>query len=257
MDKLLYRPLLILFWVLQLFVWQGQGYAQDDASKIATALEQGGIDKQSAQLLGAEIGAIALLYRQLSDSTIQYTALLQYQQRYQTISSILSAKKIKPELLINSWPAAKEMLASATMRVVKRRIAETEASDESAKYKKAFLALENEMLKTELAAKSRNYEAMSGEYLKKIDSWRKRYTEYESFFLDLQLTVNKLNDMHKMLQNDVGAEKLQPSEEFRASVKRLRNIDFHHDNEFIQKFKLSSLVEKTIETGEFICNNIK
>lgn len=257
MDRLLYQTYLLLLPALLVWILQGEAQAQKDAEKIMAALEKAGIDKPNAQLLGAEIDAIAMLYRQLSDSTIQYTSLIKYQKHYQTVGSILSGKKIKPEIIMTAWPATKDMLSSATMRVVKRKIIEMEASDESVKYLKAFIALESEMMKSDLAAKSRQYDYMSQEYLKKIEAWKKSSPEYESFFLDLRITINGLLDIRKALQNGTGAENLKISKEFRASVKRLRNVDFHHDNEFVQKFKASSLVEQTILTGEFLCENIK
>lgn len=257
MDRLLHQIYLLLLPVLLMLAFQSSALAQKNAENISSALEKAGIYKPSAQLLSAELEAVSVLYRQLSDSTIKYPSLIKYQKHYQTIGNILSSKKIKPEILMTAWPAAKEMLSLATMRIVKRKIAEIEASDESVKYLKSFIALENELTKTDLATKSHEYDQMSQEYLKRVDAWKKSSPEYESFFLDLKLTINGLNDIYKILRSEKGAENLKISKEFRTSVKRLRNVDFHHDNEFIQKFKLSSLVEQTIVTGEFLCDNIK
>lgn len=256
MDKLLYPFCFSLLLAWLNFALPPALQAQTDTEKIAAALEKAGIDKPIAQSLGKEIGAIAMLYQQLSDSTIKYPALLKYQTHYQAVSSIISAKKINPQTVIAAWPAAKEMLSAPTMRVVKRKIADLEASDESVKYLKVFIALENEMQKSELG-KSQQYDAMAAEYLKRIDAWKKSNPEFESFFLDLRLTVSSITEVHKALQSGTGADKLKISKEFRACVKRLRNVDFHHDSEFIQKFKISSLVEQTIVTGEFLCDNIK
>lgn len=257
MDRLLYQTYLLLLPALLILILQSEVRAQKDAEKIMAALEKAGVDKPNAQLLTTEIEAITLLYQQLSDSTIKYSSLVKYQKHYQTVGGILSGKKIKPDIVMAAWPATKDMLSSATMRIVKRKIVEMEASDESVKYLKSFIALESEMTKWGLAVKSRQYDNMSQEYLKKIESWKKSSPEYESFFLDLRITVNGLLDIHKALQNGTGAESLKISKELRASVKRLRNVDFHRDNEFVQKFKASSLVEQTILTGEFLCENIK
>lgn len=257
MNRLLYQTYLLLLPALLILALQSEVRAQKDVEKIMAALEKAGVDKPNAQLLSAELDAITALYRQLSDSTIKYSSLVKYQKHYQAVGGILSGKKIKPDVIMSAWPATKDMLSSATMRVVKRKIVEMEASDESVKYLKSFIALEGEITKFDWAVKSRQYDNMSQEYLKKIESWKKSSPEYESFFLDLRITVNGLLDIHKALQNGTGAEDLKISKELRASVKRLRNVDFHRDNEFVQKFKASSLVEQTILTGEFLCENIK
>ncbi|MCS7018638.1 MAG: hypothetical protein RMJ87_00860 [Cytophagales bacterium] len=252
MDRLLHLTYLLL--LLSILTLEGRG---QKATDVVIALEKAGIDKQSAQKLSLELEAASTLYKQLTDSTITYNSLMQYQHHYQTVVGILSDKKIKPNTLMEAFPAAKDIFSVATMRIVKRKAAEMELSDVSIKYKKVFLALEAELAKSEFATKSRRYDAMSQEYLKKIDSWKKLNPEFESFFLDLKLTVSGLNEIYKLLQHHTDAHHLKISKEFRASVKRLRNVDFHHDNEFIQKFKVSSLVEQTIATGEFFCENIK
>jgi nucleoside diphosphate kinase len=257
MDRLLYQTYLLLLPALLILILQSEARAQKDAEKIMAALEKVGIDKPDAQLLSAEIDAITALYQQLNDSTIKYSSLVKYQKHYQTVAGILSGKKIKPDVITAAWPATKDMLSSATMRVVKRKIVEMEASDESVKYLKSFIALEGEMITWGLGARSRQYDNMSQEYLKKIEGWKKSSPEYENFFIDLRITVNGLLEIHKALENRTSTEDLKISKELRASVKRLRNVDFHRDNEFVQKFKASSLVEQTILTGEFLCENIK
>lgn len=254
MDRLLYRVFLLLPAFLP-FARAIQ--AQKEADKIAIALEKAGINKTDARILSAELDAVAALYKQLTDSTIAYNLLIQYQKHYQNIGNIISERKIKPDAIMAAFPPSKQMLSSATMRIVKQKIAEIEASDESVKFQKAFFAFENELTQSEFAVKSRRYDAMMQEYLKKIELWRKNNPEFESFFLDLKLTVNGLNEVHKSLQNGTEVQNIKISKDFRAAVKRLRNVDFHHDNEFIDKFKISSLVERTIATAEFLCDNVK
>lgn len=219
--------------------------AQEEVKSIAEILTEKGIDEQIAFVFDADFTIIKNLSKKVLDSTANYEELRQVVSAYELMISVANLNKIKPAVIIEAYPPAKQLLMVANK--ARLRLKTLEEKDVRVKFRVESKRLEDEMHVAKIGDDSNVVEML------KILSFTeekliKQNPLHLSYLTDLHVVTKDLILICDQLEDDMKA-KIQVKPDFASAVDRIKNSDLHHDEEFKKIFTHTKVVEKLIEVG--------